>query len=221
MFVIYWSLDMTVTTKNICILGDSIAYGAWDSGGGWADRLRRSLHERTMFSKFLEYYWVYNLGIPGNTTDDLKRRFAIERAAREPHCIVFAIGINDSARIVGAKENRVPLPRFVANIEELLRESLQYTKEIVCVGFTPVDEMLTSPFDETCHFSNEQVLLYDKTLRDTCDRLEVSYLEIYGQFDPVKDLYDGLHPNDSGNKKIHGIVERFILSKREKQPPSL
>ncbi len=202
--------NMGATTKNICIFGDSIAYGAWDSGGGWADRLRRSLHEKTMRSKFTEYYWVYNLGIPGNTTDDIKKRFAAERAARDPHCIIFAIGINDSARMVGAKENRVSLSRFAANIEELFQESLKYTKDVACVGLTPVDEKLTRPFDSICDFTNEQVMLYDKTLHETCNRLNITFLEVWDLIDPVTDLYDGLHPNDLGNKKIHTLIEKFI-----------
>lgn len=208
----YRSYMKTTTENSICIFGDSISYGAWDSGGGLVDRIRRSLHEKTMRSGFSDYYWVYNLGIPGNTTEDLKKRFSIERAAREPQYIIFCIGINDSARMVGESKNRVSIERFAENIEELLEESLKNTQYVACVELTPVDEKLTTPFDALCYFTNEQVMLYNDVLKNICDKLKVSFLEIRNSFDPTKDLYDGLHPNNTGHKKIHRVVEKFILS---------
>ena len=82
-----------MSTTNICIWGDSIAYGAWDSAGGWADRLRVYLHGREIDSRFEDYYWVYNLGIPGETSSDLAKRFEAELLPRTPHVALFAIGI--------------------------------------------------------------------------------------------------------------------------------
>ncbi|TSC67284.1 MAG: hypothetical protein G01um101466_751, partial [Parcubacteria group bacterium Gr01-1014_66] len=45
-----------ISTKNICIFGDSIAYGAWDTHGGWGDRLRSVLHTKTIASDFTSYF---------------------------------------------------------------------------------------------------------------------------------------------------------------------
>ena len=199
-----------VTTKNICIFGDSITYGAWDIEGGWADRLRRSLHAQTLQSRFAEYYWVYNLGIPGDTSDDLLERYRVECEAREPNSIIFAIGSNDSSCMVGAIENRVPIERYRTNMLKLLRDTKKRADRVVCVGLTPVDEKHTTPFDGVCTFSNEQVKLYDTELKNVCIEENILMVDVWSLFNPVNDLSDGLHPNDRGHKKIHDAVKMFL-----------
>ncbi len=205
------SATKTVTTKNICIFGDSITYGAWDTEGGWADRLRRSLHAQTLQSRFTEYYWVYNLGIPGDTSDALLERYRVECEAREPNNIIFAIGNNDSSCMVGAIKNRVPIERYRANMLKLLRDAKKRADIVICVGLTPVDEKHTTPFDTVCTFSNEQVKRYDTELKNVCIEENIPVIDIWGLFNPVNDLFDGLHPNDRGHKKIHDAVKMFVL----------
>ena len=201
----------TVATKNICIFGDSITYGAWDTEGGWADRLRRSLHARTLQSRFSEYYWVYNLGIPGDTSGDLLECYRVECEAREPNSIIFAIGNNDSSRMVGAIENRVPIERYRTNMLKLLRDAKKRADTVICVGLTPVDEKYTTPFDTVCTFSNEQVRCYDTELKNVCIEENISTIDIWSFFDSTNDLFDGLHPNDRGHKKIHDAIKTFLL----------
>ena len=85
---------------QILIFGNSIIYGAWDKEGGWVSRLRKFLDEKNLSSGPNFYCLVYNLGISGNTTDDLLERFEFEIKQRlkedEETIILFAIGINDS-----------------------------------------------------------------------------------------------------------------------------
>lgn len=51
---------------NICILGDSIVYGAWDEEKhGYVNRLREDLKENNQVEN------IYGLGIPGETTAGL------------------------------------------------------------------------------------------------------------------------------------------------------
>ena len=145
-----------MATKNICIWGDSIAYGAWDEEGGWADRLRRFLHARTLASRFEEYYWVYNLGVPGETTDDLLKRFAPEHAAREPHIALFAVGINDSSHREKGGTPRVPIERFRENISELLNQAKKGAEAVVCIGLTTIDEdAVAAEAGIACDFRHE------------------------------------------------------------------
>lgn len=46
---------------RILIFGDSITYGAWDSEGGWADRLKRWAHQHYLANG--TKLQVINLGI--------------------------------------------------------------------------------------------------------------------------------------------------------------
>jgi len=76
---------------NICIFGDSIAWGAYDpERGGWATRLRNYLEKKN------RYIIVYNLSISDEITTDLLTHLEIEIKSRESNLIIFAIGTNDA-----------------------------------------------------------------------------------------------------------------------------
>ena len=60
--------------KIINIFGDSIAWGAYDEMGGWANRLKQ------YFSEDKEnYIEVYNLGVSGDNSEKLLKRFFVEK----------------------------------------------------------------------------------------------------------------------------------------------
>lgn len=62
---------------NICILGDSIVYGAWDEEKhGYVNRLREDLKENNQVEN------IYGLGIPGETTAGLLKRIDTELKIR-------------------------------------------------------------------------------------------------------------------------------------------
>ena len=74
--------------QTICVFGDSIAWGASDSEkGGWVERLKIYMGEHRSGN-------VYNLGVSGDTTNDLLERFEQEAKARESDVIIFAVGTN-------------------------------------------------------------------------------------------------------------------------------
>lgn len=62
---------------NICVFGDSIAFGKYDPCGGWAARLAEFLEARCLAKKGDEFF-VYNLSISGNHTGDILARFETE-----------------------------------------------------------------------------------------------------------------------------------------------
>jgi len=62
---------------NICILGDSIVYGAWDEEKhGYVNRLMEDLKENNQVEN------IYGLGIPGETTAGLLKRIDTELKIR-------------------------------------------------------------------------------------------------------------------------------------------
>ena len=64
--------------KQLFIFGDSISFGAWDTKGGWAQRLKNHYDKLVVESDFDFYCLTYILGVSGDTTEDLLKRFDFE-----------------------------------------------------------------------------------------------------------------------------------------------
>ncbi|HNY36011.1 MAG TPA: GDSL-type esterase/lipase family protein [Candidatus Pacearchaeota archaeon] len=191
---------------TICIFGDSIAWGASDyEKGGWADRLKNYL--------MTEDIDVYNLGISGDTTEELLKRFAVETEARKPDIIIFAIGINDSLSI---KENKpVNLEKFRNNLASLTDKAKQFTDKIIFIGLTNVDETKTNPYfpSETGKsYNNQSIGEYDEAIRSFCEDNDLMFIEMLGLLINDDDLCDGLHPSSIGHQKMFGIIKNAIES---------
>lgn len=183
--------------------------GAWDNEkGGWVNRLRLALANENEI-----YFNIYNLGIPGEITTKLKFRFNNECNCRfninDKTIIIFSIGIHDS-QIIEDKNNAF-IRDFKKNIIELIDKAKQYTKHILFIGSTKVDEVRTSPvsWDNTVNYSNEEVIKYNKELKNICEEKEINYLDIFNLLD-AKDLADGFHPNSNGHQKLCEEILKYL-----------
>lgn len=201
----------TKTTKNICIFGDSIAYGAWDEEGGWVDRLREFLHQETLRSRFTSYYFVYHLGIPGDTTESVLKRMECECRAREPHVIIFAVGINDASYARNQDQPRVAFAQFQKNVASLLEQARGFTNTVVWIGLTRVDGARTMPF-ETTHFENLQIARYDEQLARSCAEQGAIFLDVSALLSSG-DWEDGLHPNAEGHRKLFLAIRDALFAR--------
>jgi lysophospholipase L1-like esterase len=197
-------------SKRICVFGDSIALGACDhEGGGWVARLR----------KYLEIngydYDVYNLGISGDTTDDLLERFGAEAGAREPEIIIFAIGVNDSSYRQPLNGSYVPLNKFKANLEILKQKANKFTNKVIFVGITKVDENKTAPipWNIDANYRNKDIKEYNQAIKEFCEKNNLLFTPIYDLLDK-EDLEDGLHPNSEGHEKIFQRVKDFLIKNK-------
>ena len=199
--------------KVINIFGDSITWGAADSEmGGWADRLKNHLGKDKDEE---DYFETYNLGVAGDNSDKLLKRFAAENEARNPDTIIIAIGINDS-RYVGIRENsNVPLERFASNLEEIIKQARKFTEEIIFVGLTRVDEKRVSPmpWNPEINFDNKNVAIYDDKLKEICNNNELLLVEMMDLLDD-SDLEEGLHPNSKGHEKMFLRVRDFLAENK-------
>lgn len=194
---------------NILIFGDSITYGAWDKeNGGWVNRLRLALENKNE-----TYFNIFNLGIPGETTIDLKKRFDNECNYRfntnDKTIIIFSVGINDSQII--KDKSLVLIKDFKKNIIKLIDKAKQYIPYILFIGLTKVDENRTNPvsWDNNINYSNEEIIKYNEVLKNICKEKEINYLEIFNLLD-IKDLDDGLHPNNNGHQKLCEEILKYL-----------
>ncbi len=196
---------------NIVIFGDSITYGVGDNEkGGWVNRLRVSLENISSENE----YNVFNMGIDGNVTQEVKERFVSDLKPRIikdfKTVIVFAVGINDSQTF--AEKDRVSIKEFTENIAWLIQEARKYTDDVMFIGLNRVDETKVKPlsFDARKSYDNTKISAYDKKLKNLCLNNGVFYLSMFDLLDDA-DLLDGIHPNSQGHKKYALRVEEAII----------
>ncbi|MBI2053535.1 MAG: hypothetical protein HYT41_02195 [Candidatus Sungbacteria bacterium] len=101
---------------------------------------------------------------------------------------------------------------FRRNIEALIAEGRRFTRSLVFVGLTSVDESKTMPFEPNCYFENERIRRYDTIIRELTADAGVLYLPAYDALSPAEDMEDGLHPNARGHEKLFLLVRDFLTA---------
>jgi len=204
---------------KILVFGDSISYGAWDKEGGWVQRLRKFLDEKHLLEPEF-YYMTYNLGVSGDTTKELLERFEFETKPRlneiEDIILMFSIGINDSLFV--NKDNKFLISQeiFQQNIEKLITLAKKYSKKIIFLGLNPVDQSKVDPLPwrTEVSYKEENVEKYNEILKSVCNENEIHFIEILEKLKSTNYkelLYDGVHPNSEGHKKIFEIVKDYLI----------
>jgi acyl-CoA thioesterase-1 len=206
-----------MTKVRVCFIGDSITNGTGDSKMlGWPGYLCQAEveagHDMT----------DYNLGIRGDTSDDIAPRWRAEVEARLPArqrsainaAIVFNFGLND-ATMKGegeAAEIRVPLSRSIKTAREMLGTARGIAPTL-WVGPSAVDDSLMplrNDAGDILDKRNARTADYNLAFRALADELQIPYLDMLSKTINDKSwpgmLSDGLHPADAGHQHVAGIV---------------
>ena len=190
---------------NICVLGDSIVYGAWDEEKhGYVNRLREDLKEKKQGEN------VQALGIPGETTAGLLKRLDSELTPRTPDTIIIGIGINDTIYIKNKQQESINIKEFISNISKIIAIATTYTNNILMLGLTNVIEVRTTPIlwnDNEIYF-NDTIKKYDIALEDYCNMNKVQYLKLFDLLQQTDFFDDGIHPNEKGHEKIYKAIKK-------------
>lgn len=190
--------------KTYCIFGDSVTQASYIKSG-WAQLFRQYLEEKYN-DQFIN---VFNLGIGGNTSDDILKRFKTESEARMPTDVIFAFGVNDSGYFRTLDKPIVPEDRFVKNIENLISEAKTYSKNITFIGLTLGDDSLLKPFPESSQgksYDMDRVKDYDNKLNEIASKNQCKFVSIMDTLNP-DDFLDGLHPNEQGHRKMFEVIK--------------
>ncbi len=163
-------------------------------------------------------YSVYNLGISGDTSENILRRLENEISCRvwenEMVKIIFAIGVNDSWFIKNKNTFKVMPDNFENNITKIIKISQKFSSNIVFVGPAPVDEIKTISWDIDISYKNEHIKSYNKIIKLVCRENKISFLDIFEKFlklEYKKLLENGLHPNSKGHEIMFEIVRDFLF----------
>ncbi|MFM8937255.1 MAG: GDSL-type esterase/lipase family protein [Vulcanococcus sp.] len=217
-------MPLTIPRKLI-VVGDSGVYGWGDpEEGGWCERLRR--------------HWMglpagpvlYPLGVRGDGLERVAARLAAEVGCRgelrrqQPHGILLAVGLNDSAR-VGRPDGRPQLDPegFLFGLLQLLQQAKAIAPVLV-LGLTPVDEAVM-PYAEVLWYGLEQVRRYDGLLEEACLEADVPFLPLLDTLlaDPAWLQWlgsDGVHLNSEGHRQVFQRVRQWpaLLQWADLQP---
>ena len=186
---------------RICFFGDSFVNGTGDPTYlGWTGRVCAAV-DTSQHS--LTYY---NLGIRGNTSEQIENRWQIEANLRLPleseSRLVFSFGVNDT-RIESGAALMTQSSSITTARRLLSRAKTQYPT--LLVGPPPIA-------DPAANIRIEQTSL---AYAELCAELEVPYLEIY---QPLSQnliwtqevaLIDGAHPAAGGYEALASLVSKW------------
>ena len=180
---------MKKDTVNI-IFGDSIAYGLGDTEYfGWWNRLRKK------DEKLLKEFFL-NLSIPGQSSSEIIERFEFELKRRfnydDEFKIFFSFGIKDALKL---GYDKTYLKIFEHNIIELIKIAKNYTTNIQFLGLLNVNETIR------VGYKRENIDTINECLESLCHKYSINFINMLDVIN-IKDLCDGLHPNELGHEKI-------------------
>lgn len=189
---------------RICFIGDSFTNGTGDGAClGWPGRIGAAARDRG------HDVTVYNLGIRGNTSDDIAGRWRAEAAARLPDAwmgepvdgrLLFSFGSNDCNQIDGAP--RVGPEAALGNARAILSEARSWRPTLM-VGPPPL-------IDDTV---NRRILSLSAALGDLCAELDIPYLATAGTLLAVPEWRaealdgDGVHPDRGGYSRLADLID--------------
>lgn len=203
---------------QVFAFGHSITQGFWDTEGGWVQRLRKFLDQKSLAEP--EKYWfnVYNLGVSGNDSGQLLERFEdeIERRISEDSetVIILQIGANDIQYL--AEEDRIKVleEEFRSNLGELIEKARTYTDRIVFVGETYTTIEGPIPWAEDKHLDDERLGRYVEIQREVCETEDIPYVDLRELRDKKEwseMLEDGSHPDNEGHQLIYEEVKERLV----------
>ncbi len=213
----------------LILAGDSIMYGSWDPEGGWPGKLRNFLDTKALKESTPvelntnKYVALYNLGIPGDTSRGLLKRFTTEvlpRINEEQRTIVLiAIGTNDAQFDFEDKEFEVPIEETSQNITELIHQARKFSQDIVVIGLPPVDESKTAPlyWVEGTHYTNENINKYNLAIQHIAEKEKVGFIDINKSLeahDVTILMEDGIHPSHFGHKVMYEAIRDYLLKNK-------
>jgi lysophospholipase L1-like esterase len=194
--------------SRVIVFGDSIAYGAWDSKGGWADRIKQDFHARTSASNFKHKFQLLNASVGGNMTSDIASRISVELPARYSsaweHTVVLAVGINDTRRPDG-----IPPDEMIDHLDAALHEIRDRTDKVLIIGLTPLVQAKL-PFKGYTYFQAD-VEERNDLIAGWAKRNNLPFVDLLDEARKSSvyndSLEDGLHPTDAGHGVLYNIIK--------------
>lgn len=151
-----------------------------------------------------------NMGIDGNTSDDLKLRWQTDLIALQPNWVSILIGINDIWRKLdhpAQHELHIPVEQYRVNLDGMVGDAKS----------AGINLVIMSPFlmeNNKNDFMRQQVELYGLVCKEIAKKHDVIFIDLQAEFDKFLDFNyssvlsgDRVHPNRVG----HMIIAKAFL----------
>jgi acyl-CoA thioesterase I len=197
---------------RVCFVGDSLTVGVGDRH--WAAWPQRACASQQRLGLDLT---PYNLGVRGNTSVEVLRRWRAECSRRlvDPFIggIVFAFGLNDTC--VRNGRPRVRIEDSIANAAAAIAAASEW-KSTLWIGPTPVDRR-RDPWCVTTagvehRFNNASIAALNDQFRQLAGELRTPFVDVFTRFEHSPEWADalaggdGVHPSDDGHRLIAECV---------------
>jgi lysophospholipase L1-like esterase len=200
---------------NCLFFGDSIVYGEYDGIlGGWVDNLKRFCHEK-YYNHNAKEVNIFNLGIGGETTEGLLKRFDVEFSARKSpfdNLIFLSYGANDLA--IKDKVQIVSKENYKKNMKNVILQAKQTTDKIYLVSILPTSSKIDGVIVSSGKLRTiEMIKEYNNVLKLIAEENGVEYIDTYSAFFDNKEeclSKDSVHPNEKGYQLISEYVKPII-----------
>lgn len=160
---------------------------------------------------------IFNLGVSGDTTDDLLVRIENETKARiwqdQPVIVAIAIGTNDD--VFESYNPKAPAESYRLNLQNIIDKVKPIAQSVILIGSTACDEKLTNPVPwADISYTNHELERAEKVIKEISESNNVTFIPMFSEFKAALDagddlLEDGLHPNDNGHKFI---ADKILLA---------
>jgi acyl-CoA thioesterase I len=202
---------------RVCVIGDSIAAGTGDQRClGWHGRLASRVIAGGADLT------VYPLGVRGDTSEDVARRWQVEAEARLPtafpRALIFQFGLNDCAMRTwydGRSERRVSVERSLECTRTTLGSAAARYPTLM-IGPAPVDDSRPGPqlvAGLRQRIRNDDIRDLDDRFEEAAQGVAVPYLSVFvalendARWRRATLLGDGVHPSDEGYEVLAGLVD--------------
>jgi len=200
--------------QKIVALGASDFFGVGDpEGGGYIGRFKKWYEMQDV------HHFVYNLGIPAETSEQMLKRLIAEATPRKPDLLILTGGSNDTRRI-GSKDTSVltSIETYKENVIKLIEQG-QTLAQIIFISIHPFDESRTAPFiywNKNNYYLLKDSIEYVQAAKEICEKKDIPYLDIFNWW--IQENYfqwlheDGQHANAVGHQLIFEKLKDLFLS---------
>lgn len=222
-FNLLFAVSLVAEPLRVVTLGDSITKGV--RAGVAEDQTFAAELQRQLRAGQFPDAEVINVGIGGEQAGQGLARLARDVVAKQPSIVTIMYGHNDSYIDAGKTTVRVPVPRFRADLSQLVERLRE-------VGITPI--LMTPPAyaeksgpngaGEHC---NVKLSRYSEVARQVAETLQVPLVDHFAAWEEVSkkgtDLNewttDGYHPNPKGHVDLATRMLPVIQAELSGSPP--
>lgn len=211
---------------QILCIGDSMTYGGGSTLGGWPDLLKLELHKQ-MYKEGGDgsTHRVYNLAIPGDTTEDFNKHISAEIEARKKPgrktIIVVSIGTAESKAKNDPEEYIATTEGYQQRLTTLLKSFRELADNVIAFGFMPVDEKRMPKIENDgtkFYFTNQRIRKFEDIFKTAAEQTSIHFMPLFdlALYENWVEQYlyaDGIHPNTKGHQWLFDQIWAVLKDK--------